>query len=72
MRESAVMGIPHPDSKEYDRMVDFMREDLRTGMGLTKIIESARKAVEESGRNFDEEFAKWLKKQGKGVIVWPR
>jgi len=66
------MGIPHPDSKEYDRMVDFMREDLRTGMGLTKIIESARKAVEESGRNFDEEFAKWLKKQGKGVIVWPR
>ena len=57
------MGIPEPGSEKYDEMVKFMREDLRTGMGLTKISQAARKAVEESGRDFDEEFNKWLKKR---------
>ena len=58
------MGMPpEPGSKEYDDMVEFMREDLRTGMGLTKIIESARKAVEAQGKDFDEEFAKWVEKR---------
>lgn len=57
------MGMPEPGSEKYDEMVKFMREDLRTGMGLTKISQAVRKAVEESGRDFDEEFNKWLKKR---------
>jgi len=55
--------MPKPGTEEYERMVSFMREDLRTGMGLTKIIEQARKQIEDSGKDFDEEFNKWLEKR---------
>ena len=47
--------MPKPGTEEY--------EDLRTGMGLTKIIEQARKQIEDSGKDFDEEFNKWLEKR---------
>lgn len=53
------MAMPEPGSREYDKMIDFMRADLESGMGYSKIIEVAKKNIEADGRNFDEEFEKW-------------
>ena len=54
---------PEPGTKEYDEMVDFMRADLESDMGLTKLIEGARKMFESEGRDFDKEFAEYLAAQ---------
>jgi hypothetical protein len=51
--------MPEPGSKEYEEMVDFMREDLGSNMGYSKIEKAARKLLKEQGRDFDKEFAKW-------------
>jgi hypothetical protein len=61
------MGIPDPGSKEYEEMVAFMRADLETDMGYSKIMEAARKSIEARGKNFQEEFEKWVKKGGNKV-----
>ena len=55
--------MPEPGTKEFEDMIDFMRADLESDMGYSKIIEAGRKIVEEDGRDFDEEFKKW--KEGK-------
>jgi len=55
--------MPEPGTKEFEDMIDFMRADLESGMGYSKIIEAGRRIVEEDGRDFDEEFKKW--KEGK-------
>jgi len=55
------MSMPDPGSDEYERMIDFMREDLETDMGYSKIIEAARKNIEADGRDFWKEFEKWKK-----------
>lgn len=57
------MPIPEPGTKAYEEMVDFMRYDLEHDFALTKIVMAARKAIEARGKNFDEEFAAWTKKQ---------
>jgi hypothetical protein len=67
------MPMPEPGTKEYEDMVEFMREDLANGFALTKIIMAARKAIEAAGKNFDEEFAKWLEKrktERRGISSW--
>ena len=53
------MNMPEPGTQEWENMVDFMRADLNSGMGYSKIIEQGRKIVEARGGNFEEEFAKW-------------
>jgi hypothetical protein len=57
------MGIPEPGTKKYDEMIDYMRADLESGMQYTKLEVMARKIIEKSGRDFDEEFAKWKKER---------
>lgn len=57
------MAMPEPGTKEYEEMIKFMREDLESGFALTKIIMAARKSIEAAGKNFDEEFAKWVEKR---------
>jgi hypothetical protein len=67
------MAMPEPGTKEYEDMIEFMREDLESGFALTKIIMAARKSIESAGKNFDEEFAKWTerrKKEKKGILSW--
>ena len=59
------MGISESGTTEYERMIDFMREDLTSGMQHTKLEMATRKLLESQGRDFDEEFAKW--KENKGV-----
>lgn len=39
--------------------LEFMRADLETNFGYTKIIEAAQKVFKEQGRDFDKEFKKW-------------
>ena len=48
--------LPKPGSEEYEKMIDFMRADLDSGMRYSKIITNVRKKFEEEGRDFDEEF----------------
>lgn len=43
------MGMPEPGTQAYEDMIDFMRKDLESGMGCSKIIEA-------DGRDFDEEL----------------
>lgn len=53
------MPMPKPGSEDYDRMIDFMRKDLQSGMGYSKIIMSVRKRMKSEGRDFDKEFEAW-------------
>jgi len=52
---------PEPGSSDYEKMIDFMRADLETNMGYTKIEMAARKMMKKNGRDFDTEFAKYMK-----------
>jgi len=53
------MGMLIPGSNEYETMVDFMRDDLDSDMGYTKLELAARKSIKARGGNFDKEFKKW-------------
>jgi hypothetical protein len=67
------MPMPEPGTQEYEDMIEFMRQDLESGGALTRIIMAARKAIEDAGKNFDEEFAKWLarrKTERRGISSW--
>ena len=59
------MSILDLPSDDYEALIDFMRADLDSGMGYSKIIEKGREIVEADGRNFDEEFEKWKAKRKK-------
>lgn len=61
------MGMPKPGTTEYEKMVEFMRYDLENNMAGTRLIEAARKVVEASGRNFDEEYTKY-RNQRRGKV----
>jgi len=63
MPEEKVFGV-QVGSDAYEKMIDFMRKDLESGMAYTKIEMAARASIESRGGNFDEEFAKWKKKKG--------
>ena len=43
--------------------IDFMRADLESDMGYSKIIEATRKRFKEQGRDFEKEFNEWREKQ---------
>jgi len=58
------MSLPEPGTPEYEKMIDFMRTDLESGMKYSKIIAAGRKIVEDRGGNFDEEFKKWKRQKG--------
>lgn len=53
------MTMPQPGSSEWESMIDFMRRDLGSGMQLTKIEMTARKILDDAGKDFNEEFDKW-------------
>jgi hypothetical protein len=55
--------MPKPGTQEFEKMIDFMRKDLESNMGYTKIEMAARKMFKEQGRDFDLEFAKWKEKR---------
>lgn len=55
------MSMPKPGSAAYEKMIDFMRVDLESGMAYSKIIAIAKKMAEEQGRDFYKEFGKWKK-----------
>ena len=59
------MPMPKPGSLEYERMIDYMRADLESGMAYSKIEMTARRLIAERGGNFDEEFKKWREQQKK-------
>lgn len=51
--------LPEPGTQAHEEMIDFMRADMESGMGYSKIIEFARKSIEARGLDFDEEFKKY-------------
>ena len=55
-------ALPCPGTDSWERMVDYMRDDLDSDMGLTKLEMVARKLLKEQGRDFDTEFKKWKEK----------
>jgi len=57
------MGIPEPGTKKYEDMIDFIRKDIDSGMQYTKMIDAVRGLFERTGRNFEEEFAKFKKER---------
>jgi len=59
------MGMANPGTNEYEKMIDYMRQDLESGMALTKIEMSVRKRMKEEGRDFDVEFKKWKENKNK-------
>jgi hypothetical protein len=59
------MGMPKPGTEEYEKMVDFMRADLDNNFGYSKMIERTRQILADQGRDFDEEFKKWMEKEEK-------
>lgn len=57
--------MPEMGSTKWEKMVDYMRADLESGMAYTKIEMAARKMFKEQGRDFDSEFNEFLKKKRK-------
>lgn len=59
-------------SWDYERLIDFMRADLESGMQLSKerdtIVSIAKKMFKEEGRDFDAEFKQW-QKEGAPVFI---
>jgi len=55
--------MPKPGTDEWESQVDFMRKDLESDMGYTKIEMVARKIFKEQGRDFDKEFKKWQERR---------
>ncbi len=43
--------------------IDFMREDLESGMGYSKMIQSVKDRFEAEGRDFEAELKEWKEKQ---------
>ncbi len=43
--------------------IEFMRGDLESGMGYSKMIMYVKNKMEAEGKDFMEEFRKWKEKQ---------
>ena len=56
-------NVRSTESPFTDEQIEFMRADLDSGMGLTKMIMFAKKRLEAEGRDFDKEFEKWKEHQ---------
>ena len=57
--------LPDTDTQAWEDMVDFMRDDLESGMMRTRLILKTRELLKSQGRDFDAEFAKWKKENEK-------
>ncbi len=50
--------------------IEFMREDLESGMRHTKMIEITKKKFKAEGRDFDKEFAAYkAKRQSQASVI---
>jgi len=47
-----------------DEQIEYMRYDLATGMSLTKMRMAVEKRLKTEGKDFNEEFEKWKKREG--------
>ncbi len=47
---SQIHAMPEPGTQAFENMVDFMRADLETDMGYSKVIASAQNIIENSIR----------------------
>lgn len=54
-----------PDKQNYDKVIDYMRADLDSGMAFTGLEMKVRKILATQGRDFDEEFRKWKERKNK-------
>ena len=43
--------------------IDFMREDLESDMGYSKMIQAVKDKFKAEGRDFEKEFKEWKDKQ---------
>ena len=59
--------MPEPGTQAWEDMVDFMRDDLESGMQSTKIEIIARELLTKQGRDFDEEFENWRKEKNNEI-----
>ena len=55
--------MPEPGTDKYEKMIDFMRADLESNMGYSKIIAAGKKIVEDRGEDFEEKFNEWKEKK---------
>jgi hypothetical protein len=60
---SVPKGIPEPGSQEYERMINFMRADLESDMGYSKIISAAEELMKQQGKDLFKEFETWKSNQ---------
>jgi hypothetical protein len=51
------------DNPNYESMIDFMRTNIETNFGYSKIIKKAKEKLESEGKDFWEEFEKWKKER---------
>jgi len=58
--------LPPAGSKEYEETIAFMRADLESNMGYSKIEMATRALLKEQGRDFDKEFEKFKQRNSKG------
>ena len=61
----SLKGLPEPGTHEWERTVDNMRFDLENDFGLSKMVQGVRDRFKKEGRNFEEEFEEWKKKNGR-------
>lgn len=48
-----------PNSPDYENIINFMRADLESGMGYTKLIENCKSMMARGGRDFEKEYKHW-------------
>jgi hypothetical protein len=51
--------------KITENIIDFMREDIETNFGYSRIIKKAKERLESEGKDFWEEFEKWKQEKNK-------
>ncbi len=54
-----IMSMPEPGTQEYEDMISFMRADLESDMGLSKLIDIVEKKLKAEGKDIYEEARKW-------------
>jgi hypothetical protein len=52
-------------AKFTQSQLDFMRQDLENNFALSRMIDGVRDRLESEGKDFDAEFEKWKKENGK-------
>jgi hypothetical protein len=50
-------------------MVAHIRFDLENNFTLTRLEAQARELFEKQGRDFEEEYKKWMEEKGEEVVI---